>query len=165
MTRSRLNLQLSFIILIIICITAPLSAEIFEFKYRKGEQYRILSTVNEELFINGIYSHTSDIMNKIVVEVKDVRTGSGLLDSRFVFTDRAYGGVYVINEEYSSLFWRDEKGHYSMDDGYYMPVVRNVPVFPDYDLHPGDSWTAEGYEVHDFRAAFGIEEAYRFPIP
>ena len=164
MTLRRPILQSSLIVFILLCIITPLTAETFQFKYRKGEKYRILSTVNEELYINGIYSHSSDIMNKIVIEVEDVRDGAGLLDSTFVFTDRVLGGAYVVNEEYASLFWRDRSGYYSMDDGYYMPVVRNVPLFPDSDLKPGDSWAAEGYEVHDFRAAFGIETAYRFPI-
>jgi outer membrane protein OmpA-like peptidoglycan-associated protein len=41
-----------------------------------------------------------------------------------------------------------------------MPVVRNVPVFPAGDLKAGDTWKAEGYEVHDFRDSFGIPEPY-----
>jgi outer membrane protein OmpA-like peptidoglycan-associated protein len=45
-----------------------------------------------------------------------------------------------------------------------MPVVRNVPVFPDRALHVGDSWSAEGHEMHDFRDSFGIPEPYRIPF-
>ncbi len=162
--RKSLIRRIALLLITILFVSFPVFGEVFKFKYYKGEKYRILSTVNEELYINGLYSHTSDIMNKILIEVVETGEGSGLLDSRFVFTDRAFSGAYVINEEYSSYFWRDESGYYSMDDSYYMPVVRNVPVFPDVDIQPGDTWTAAGYEVHDFRAAFGIEEAYRFPV-
>jgi outer membrane protein OmpA-like peptidoglycan-associated protein len=45
-----------------------------------------------------------------------------------------------------------------------MPVVRNVPVFPGRDLKPGEKWTAEGHEMHDFRDSFGITEPYRIPF-
>jgi outer membrane protein OmpA-like peptidoglycan-associated protein len=45
-----------------------------------------------------------------------------------------------------------------------MPVVRNVPVFPDRALHVGDSWSADGHEMHDFRDSFGIPEPYRIPF-
>jgi outer membrane protein OmpA-like peptidoglycan-associated protein len=45
-----------------------------------------------------------------------------------------------------------------------MPVVRNVPVFPDRDLKPGDTWTALGEEKHDFRRSYGIPEPYRIPF-
>jgi outer membrane protein OmpA-like peptidoglycan-associated protein len=45
-----------------------------------------------------------------------------------------------------------------------MPVVRNVPVFPDRELRNGDTWNAEGHETHDFRDSFGISEPYRIPF-
>jgi outer membrane protein OmpA-like peptidoglycan-associated protein len=45
-----------------------------------------------------------------------------------------------------------------------MPVVRNVPVFPDRDLSFMERWSAEGHEMHDFRDAFGIEQPYRIPF-
>jgi outer membrane protein OmpA-like peptidoglycan-associated protein len=45
-----------------------------------------------------------------------------------------------------------------------MPVVRNVPVFPDRDLKSGETWSAEGHEMHDFRDSFGITEPYRIPF-
>jgi outer membrane protein OmpA-like peptidoglycan-associated protein len=52
----------------------------------------------------------------------------------------------------------------TIDRRFYMPVVRDVPVFPDRDLKPADTWTAEGHEMHDFRDSFGISEPYRIPF-
>jgi outer membrane protein OmpA-like peptidoglycan-associated protein len=51
-----------------------------------------------------------------------------------------------------------------MDGAYFMPVVRDVQVFPGGNLEPGAVWRAEGHEVHDFRDAFGIAEPYRIPF-
>jgi outer membrane protein OmpA-like peptidoglycan-associated protein len=45
-----------------------------------------------------------------------------------------------------------------------MPMVRDVPVFPDRELRVGDTWTAAGHEMHDFRDSFGIKEPYRIPF-
>ena len=45
-----------------------------------------------------------------------------------------------------------------------MPMVRNVPVFPGRDLSPGETWSAGGMEVHDFRDSYGIERPYRIPF-
>jgi outer membrane protein OmpA-like peptidoglycan-associated protein len=53
---------------------------------------------------------------------------------------------------------------YDIADGYFMPVVRNVPVFPDKDLSVGDTWTAPGEERHDFRKPYGIEKPYKIPF-
>jgi outer membrane protein OmpA-like peptidoglycan-associated protein len=65
--------------------------------------------------------------------------------------------------EYHSEFDRDKRGYITIDKKYFMPVVRNVPVFPDKDLVLGETWTAEGHEMHDFRESFGIPAPY--PIP
>jgi len=51
-----------------------------------------------------------------------------------------------------------------IDDQYYMPMVRNVPVFPGRELNVGETWSADGIEVHDFRDSFGIEKPYRIPF-
>jgi outer membrane protein OmpA-like peptidoglycan-associated protein len=37
-------------------------------------------------------------------------------------------------------------------------------VFPGKDVKEGESWSAQGYEIHDFRKSFGIEEPYRIPF-
>jgi outer membrane protein OmpA-like peptidoglycan-associated protein len=52
----------------------------------------------------------------------------------------------------------------NIESKYYMPVVRDVPVFPGNDLKVGEKWTYEGHEVHDFRDSFGIPEPYRIPF-
>jgi outer membrane protein OmpA-like peptidoglycan-associated protein len=52
----------------------------------------------------------------------------------------------------------------AIDKKYYMPVVRDVPVFPGRSIIPGEKWSYEGHEVHDFREGFGIQEPYRIPF-
>ncbi|MCL2412440.1 MAG: OmpA family protein, partial [Treponema sp.] len=71
---------------------------------------------------------------------------------------------YQLTREYESVFERDRFGHITIGPQYFMPVVRNVPVFPDRELSIGDRWHAPAHEVHDFRDTFGIPEPYHIPF-
>jgi outer membrane protein OmpA-like peptidoglycan-associated protein len=147
----------------------PLGAEVFRFRYRAEEKYRLVTEVNEDVYINGSLNHRANILNKIAVETLDVKDGRGLLSTTFLTSERGYGveTSYVmdpLDQEYLSVFWRDGRGNYEIGSEYFMPVVRNVPVFPEEDIQPGHSWVAPGEEVHDFRRSFGVSQPVRFPI-
>jgi outer membrane protein OmpA-like peptidoglycan-associated protein len=159
-------------------LPASLEAEKFVYKHQTGDRYRLLSTVHEEVYIDRQLSHRSEILNRIAVEVRESRNprvslggeASGKAGHSAVFqvAERtqglAAGRSFQWSREYESEFERDAQGYITIDSKYYMPVVRNVPVFPDRDLKPGDTWTAEGHEAHDFRDSFGIAEPYRIPF-
>ena len=144
----------------------PVFAEKLEYRYRAGEKYRIISEVDEDVYINGTHSHYSKLLNRISVEVRETGNERGLLFGRFETSERSTGkySTYEMAENYESLFWRDRLGYYTIDKKYFMPVVRDVPVFPDRNLKAGETWSAEGYEAHDFRESFKIPEPYLFPI-
>jgi len=141
-------------------------SEKLEYKYSGGEKYRIISEVNEDVYLNNIHSHSAEVLNRISVEVLETEGGKGLMYGVFQTSEKSTGkySTYSLSEEYKSLFWRDGKGYYEIEDKYYMPVVRNVPLFPGRDLKPGDTWSGEGWEVHDFRRGFNMDEPYSFPI-
>ncbi|MCL2185657.1 MAG: OmpA family protein [Treponema sp.] len=161
-----------FIILSLIPVKAQ--GDIFEFKHEKGSRYRILSVVDQAVYINGVLSHRAEILNRIAVDVTDLQDGKGVHKAVFQTSERiifdsqlrqqsAVAG-FQWSREYESVFARDKLGRLTIDPQYYMPVVRNVPVFPDKDLKVGETWRAEGHEVHDFRDAFGIPEPYQIPF-
>ena len=118
------------------------------------------------MYINGRFSQESDILDRIAVSVTDTRADAGNHDVTFQTSARAWasGDAYDWSEEYTASFWRDGRGAYTIDPAYFMPTVRDVPLFPEGDVRPGDSWVAPGSEVHDFRQSFGIEEPFTFPI-
>jgi len=163
-----------FLLLSFIFIPQRVSADVFEYKYFSGSRYRILSVVDEAVFINGKLSHRAEILNRIAVETVDVTEDKGMLNAVFQTSERVVfdseNGVhseasgFQWSREYSSEFERDRLGYLTIDSKYYMPVVRNVPVFPDKNLEILETWRAEGYEMHDFRDSFGIEEPYRIPF-
>jgi outer membrane protein OmpA-like peptidoglycan-associated protein len=146
-------------------------AEEFRYVHRAGESYRILSVVNEDVYLNRQLSHQAEILNRIAVTVLSETGGTGRHQAVFQTSERAVqagprsgGRSFRWEREYQSVFDRDSLGRLSIDRGYFMPVVRDVPVFPGRDLTPGDTWSAEGHEVHDFRDGFGITEPYRIPF-
>jgi outer membrane protein OmpA-like peptidoglycan-associated protein len=139
----------------------------FAFSYSKGDKFRVLSTVDEDVYINRRLAYSTEILNRIAYEIADAAPdgSSGLLRGSFETSERKKDdSAYVITDSYDSEFTRDRLGHYAIDPKYYMPTVRDVPTFPDKELSPGDSWTSPGEERHDLRRVFGIPDPYKIPI-
>ena len=141
----------------------------FEFKYQTGDHYRILSTVDEDVFINRARSHHSVIINRVSAEVTAVdKDGVGTHNCTFMTSENSSssfsGASFSYGEEYKSVFKRTKLGVYDISDEYFMPTVRDVPVFPDRTVKPGERWTAAGHEAHDMRQGFGIPTPFRVPF-
>ena len=145
------------------------SAVKFEFKHTQGDSSRILSTVNEDVFFNMNKDHSSVIINRITAKVTQVdEDGSGTLECNYMTTEDSKTSdskaVFSFGEEYKSIFKRDTLGHYTISDEYFMPTVRDVPIFPPYEVKPGESWTSDGYEAHDLRRIFNYPKPYTVPF-
>ncbi len=141
---------------------------LFEFKYKEGDSYRVLSTVQEDVFFNGAFHHHAEILNRVSVQVTGVdQEGRGAHNATFMTSERstgARGGAFSYGEDYASVFKRDPTGRYEISDEYFMPVVRDVPIFPQEEIEPGFMWTAQGHEAHDLRRTFNINTPYKIPF-
>ena len=159
-------LKKTFLILLAVFFIQPLFSEIFRYRYEEGELYRIISEVSGDVYFNNVHSFSSRTLNKIAVEVRKTDNEKGLMHGLFQTSEKGTGrySTYSLSNEDESLYWRDAAGKYDIEEKYYMPGVRNVPLFPDRDLKPGDTWSGTGMEVHDFRRDFGMKEPYTFPI-
>ena len=149
---------------------SPLHAEIFRFNFRDGDTYRINSTVTEDVYLNGRFANQAYIINRVTVEVSDVQpasTGkpsSALLTCTFMTSEQNRNRTFSWGREYPSVFRRDEFGIYAIGEQYFMPVVRDVPVFPQYDVKKGESWRHSASEAHDLRDNFNIQKPFVVPI-
>jgi outer membrane protein OmpA-like peptidoglycan-associated protein len=164
--------RLSFFTALLFCLFS-LEAQDFRYKHHEGDKYRIISTVNEDVYIDRRLSHSAEILNRIAVEIVSVSDGKGRHKAVFQTSERGLlaagmtsnsGRSFQWAREYNSEFERDSLGRVTIDKKYYMPVVRDVPVFPGRAISPGGTWSYEGHEVHDFREGFGIQEPYRIPF-
>ncbi|HUV08245.1 MAG TPA: OmpA family protein [Spirochaetia bacterium] len=164
-----IKLRTVFLVWLLIALVVSggaLYSETFQFKYTKGDQYHIITEVTENVFIDGEFNNRAEILNKISVEVQDVREHSGYLSGQFQVSQKAWGevGPYrLIDETFTSRFWRDRWGRYDIEPGYLMPIVRNIPHFPDSELAPGDAWRSPAEEVHDLRD-YGIAQPLHIPL-
>jgi outer membrane protein OmpA-like peptidoglycan-associated protein len=152
--------------MLFIFISAYIFPDSFHYRYVKGEKYRIVTEVLENVYLDGEFNNKAEILNKVTVEVRNVKNGSGLLFGTFQVSEKAWNsaGPYQSSDEvYTSEFWRDEQGRYTIGDSYLMPIIRNIPLFPEKELEPGDTWHAEGEETHDLET-YGMSNPLRIPI-
>ena len=64
--------------------------KVFRFKYSKGDTYRIFSTVEEDVYINGSYVQHSTIANRIGAEIIDVdENKTATISSNFMTSEVA----------------------------------------------------------------------------
>jgi len=160
------------IFLLIVLVSPSLRAFEFLYKYRAGDKYRIVSTINQDIFVDRKLAYKAEIINRITMEVTAVSGGRARQTATFQSAEKtvAVGGrnsapdPFQWSLDYQSEFFQDSLGYMTIDEQYYMPMVRDVPVFPGRDLEPGETWSAGGIEVHDFRESFGIEKPYRIPF-
>ncbi len=160
----KLTLSICFSLLLL-----PLfSQQTFLFQHKAGDQYRILSTVTEDVYFNGKYHQSSVITNKVAVRVTKVANDVASIAADFYVTDSINHETYVFNalsKHYKSYFKRNQYGYYYDDASAFMPVVRNVPLFTNRQIEIDESWASKAYEVHDFSAApYNITTPYKFPI-
>ncbi|MCP5500129.1 MAG: OmpA family protein [Leptospiraceae bacterium] len=161
-----MNRYLNLLVFYLFLLSISIYPERLQYKYLKGEKYRIIHEVDEYININGIPTNRTKIMNKIAVHTINTKSDSGELDCIYQTSENFLGNKssFQLKEDYQSKFWRDRLGLYTIDDKYFMPVIRNIPLFPDKDINIGETWTSDAYEVHDMKKQFGLEQPLRIPI-
>lgn len=142
----------------------------FEFKYREGDNFGLISTVDETVKVNGRLNHSAKIVSRVTERVEKVdENGRGWICGNFMTSEQSHsadnnGGSWKWGENFESNFWRAKDGRFEIDSSYFMPVIRDLPVFPDKMLKTGDEWTAEGYEAEDLRRQLNVEEPFFVPF-
>ena len=150
-------------------VFAQTNEKLLRFKYREGDNYRVLSTVNEVVKVNGRLNHTAEIVNRVSAHISKVDSDNrGYNEATFITMENSTttdaNGTLTYGEEYESKYWRDERGIFEISKEYFMPVVRDVPVLPEKAVKPGDTWTANGHEAHDLRRSFANDEPFKVPF-
>ena len=59
--------------------------------------------------------------------------------------------LFNLESVYDLNFRMSEKGEYKVPKNYIQPSIRNIPLFPEVAISPGDMWTAEGTEILEFK--------------
>ncbi|MFW6214631.1 MAG: OmpA family protein [Alkalispirochaetaceae bacterium] len=139
----------------------------FRFRFVEGERYRILGVNRQQVYLNGELSHSAVIVSRAVEEIGPVDEQGAMIVATYQLTEENLGGSSAFNleHEYTARFERSLTGSHREIEESYMPVSRDYPRLPAGGVAPGESWSAQAREVHDFRRGYGIEEPYRFSMP
>jgi outer membrane protein OmpA-like peptidoglycan-associated protein len=157
-----------FAALTVIC-ASPHFAETFSYKQSPGDKWRIISTVEEDIIINGQFSHHSEIVERVASEIIGMANpAEALVKAVFQSAEKAVNEDgserFTWGEDYEASFIRTAQGRIQIQSSYFRPATRNVPTFPATDVREGQTWQAPGTEVHDLRESLGLAAPYRIPF-
>ncbi len=137
-----------------------------KFKYVQGNDYSYSSEIREKVFVDGSFQHSALITNSISIHIAEIQERKARILSTVTVTERISPlGKKPFQEivEYQTELWRDELGKIEIGADKFMPVVRDVPVFPKKLIFQGESWSAPTEEAHDFRRG-SIENPVHVPF-
>ena len=155
------------ILLLMACAVLQSSAQVLRFRFAAGDKYRIVSEVQESVFVNGQFNNSADILNRAALEVVEEGGDRWRFTGTFQVSEslEGAGGLFKAREEtFASEFWRDARGRMTVAPRYFAPFQRGVPVFPEAPVAPGQSWRDRGEEVHDLREPFGVAAPVIAPL-
>lgn len=134
----------------------------FIYRYRSGEQYRIVGVNQQDVYLDGEALGSAEILTRIQLRIGD----DGRIAARYQVSEEAEtaGEPFALDREYTVTFEQDERGRQTVPAESFVPQVRDIPVFPEEPLLPGESWVAPATEVYDFRDGLGINEPVAIPV-
>ena len=142
---------------------------LFKFVHKKGDAFSHVSTVYEEAYFNGRLNNKTEFINRTSSTVLDIlEDGSEYLQTDYMTTQNSLiqrtGDTLSWGEENSVNLYRRKNGEFYNCSSDFLPTVRNVPSFPSEKIQIGQSWQAEGLEVHDCRELFQMNDALSIPF-
>ena len=173
MITKKIKKQLNFFTLLFVFIFPFFSQQnegiLFQFVHKKGDAFSHVSTVYEEAFFNGRLNNKTEFINRTSSTVLDIlEDGSEYLQTDYMTTQNSLiqhtGDTLSWGEENSVNLYRRKNGEFYNCSSDFLPTVRNVPSFPSEKIQIGQSWQAEGLEVHDCRELFQMNDALSIPF-
>ncbi|MBN2651551.1 MAG: OmpA family protein [Spirochaetales bacterium] len=147
-------------------LSLPLANAVqFEYSANEGDRFSVVTTVVQDVYKNNNFSHTATLLNRSSHSVLDVLDDIAMIRSRFYLSERksTMDHSYELDRVYESMYRRSKFGIHSDAEGFFMPVVRDIPSFPEKELYPGDRWIGKGSEMHDFRRSYSIDRPFQIP--
>ena len=173
MIAKKIKTQIIFFILFFIFSFSFFSQQnegiLFQFSHKKGDAFSHISTVYEEAFFNGRLNNKTEFINRTSSTVLDIlEDGSEYLQTDYMTTQNSLiqrtGDTLSWGEENSVNLYRRKNGEFYNCSSDFLPTVRNIPSFPSQKVQLGQSWQAEGLEVHDCRELFQMNQALSIPF-
>ena len=162
--------KLFLIVGLIVIRIFPLPAEIFSYKQAIGDKWRIISTVEEDVLVNGKLSHRSEIVERVASEVAGMANPEeALIKAVFQSAEKAVNedgsARFAWGEDYEASFMRTSQGRIQIQSSYFRPSTRNVPTFPAADVGKGrrGKRRAQRFMIYANRWGWPRPTAFRLP--
>lgn len=125
-----------------------LSAKEFAYQFTKGDQFRSISTVNEEASWEEP-PLKAQIINRIAFKVINVdANGAGQLQGEMHTSEQGSEEDSSLWEKgYTTTYWLERLGKHRVAAHLFVPAVRHAPAFPARDIKVGEKWLHPGEEV------------------
>ena len=139
-------------------------SEKFEFSQQLGQKYRIKNLIRQDIYLNGQFYASKEAMNKALLHITKTDKNSAYIVGQYsYYSKNAPEEPFQFNKVYDTEFYRDRQGMMRIDQKYFMPTLRNIPVFPTNNLRVGDTWEGVGEEMHEpiFQ---GMGTIVQFPV-
>lgn len=134
-------MNIKIVILLFLANTLAYPAEILEFKYTKGTKFRIETTDNQKIYLNGIFNSKNKTNMQISSEVKDIKDSFADIKSYFRVLKRDDASdVYLLKEEFEGNFSINKQGEYKINSNQKRPSVRVITRFPKTPIAINETW-------------------------
>lgn len=156
------KLYITVIVLLFAACTAA-SAAVLSWDIRKNDRLEITRTATVKFLVNDRLNRVYQERNIIDLTCHERTAASSAVKGRFsVYARSTAKEVFHLREQYPSEFEIDRQGRFTVPKQYFMPNMRNLPVFPEKDAGKGDTWTAPAELVLDtfstpFKLTFPVE--------
>ncbi|HOP28939.1 MAG TPA: OmpA family protein [Spirochaetota bacterium] len=134
-----------------------------EWDIDKNERIEMVKTAGIKYFVNSGLKRVYEERNIIDLTCTDKSDRLNRVNGLFSIHEREFGeDVFKLKEKFMVDFLIEPNGHFVVKKKDYMPNLRHIPTFPDRELNPEDTWTANGELVIDnfsrpFSLAFPVE--------
>jgi len=134
-----------------------------EWDIDKNERIEMVKTAGIKYFVNSGLKRVYEERNIIDLTCTDKSDRLNRVNGLFSIHEREFGeDVFKLKEKFMVDFLIEPNGHFVVKNKDYMPNLRHIPTFPDRELNPEDTWTANGELVIDnfsrpFSLAFPVE--------
>lgn len=133
--------------------------------YEQWGDYKIITLTSEDVYLNDQFHQRGYVTGKASYDLIELNDQGAIYQGQFQSLEQTHvsdGQVLELNSQYESILFRDFRGYMEIDEEYLYPVLRNMIVFPEEELSPGDSWSEVGTEVHDLSRSYDVT-SIRFP--
>lgn len=160
--RKSINIYVLVIIFLIITPILTQAGVLLKWKFEPGEILINKKKAIEVIITNGQLSRKQIHTAKVTYIPESFYIQKYHITGTYKDYIKFIENQYELLSEYDLNFNLFKNGKMEIPSKYIMPLVRNIPVFPEKEISPGDSWEYPGQNILDFKPIISIPFKARY---